>query len=124
MINIRRIIYVLKQRWGTEIDLYKEHEQYLEVETGKITFNRTKYNIKKAIVLPSSTQYANPLIASIAKISGTVVTASRFIIIDAKDLFISNKQITPEENDYVDYRDERYQVLKVEQYDRGIKSHG
>jgi hypothetical protein len=124
MINIRRIIYILKQKWGTEVDLYKEGKQSLEIETGKITYNRKKYTIKKAIVLPSNSQFNNPLIASIAKMSGTMITASRYIILDAKDLNIKGVQVEPEEDDYIDYRDERYQIVKVEQFDRGIKVHG
>lgn len=112
MVDIKRIIYILKRRNGSPIDIYVENKEVLNVFTGKIVSSRTKYSIDKAVVLPSSSEYNNPFVTAIAKLSGTMITVSRSILIDAKDI-----PIIPEEGNYVDYKDARYEIVKVSIYE-------
>jgi hypothetical protein len=62
MIDFRRLIYHLKQSYGTEVDLYKENNEVLDALTGRVTVINTKYTIKKAIVLPSDTSASSPFL--------------------------------------------------------------
>lgn len=116
MVDIKRIIYILKRRNGSPIDIYVEGDEIFNPLTGKSIKSRIKYSIKQAVVLPSSSEYNNPLITAVAKLSGTMITASRNILIDAKDI-----PVIPEEGNYIDYKDSRYEVMKVSIYENKRK---
>lgn len=112
MVDIKRIIYVLKRRSGSPIDIYVEEKELFNPLTGKSKTTRSKYSIDKAVVLPTSSEYNNPFVTALAKLSGTMITTSRSILIDAKDI-----PVIPEEGNYIDYKDQRYEVVKTSIYE-------
>jgi hypothetical protein len=127
MIDFRRLIYHLKQSYGTEVDLYKENNEVLDALTGRVTVINTKYTIKKAIVLPSDTSASSPFLRQanlLFKLSGTLDIDLRQVILDSRDLIFNNIVVIPERNDYINYQEKRYDISQVYVLDRGTKIYG
>lgn len=108
MLNTKRILYTLKRKYGTPLDLYRETNEVVDLETGKRTRNRDKYFVKKAILLPSKLRYVLPI--------GTFNIVDIEIILDAGDL-----KITPMLTDYIIINHQRYEIVSISQFGHGYQ---
>jgi len=111
MNNFREIIYFLKHRYGTPIDIYTESVPILNPETGKNNIVRTKQHIRKAIVLTSNLAQLSPFIQQTNRLSGH----SGEVNIDTRDILIDPRDVTvsPKLTDYIDYNKKRYDIASI-----------
>ncbi len=112
--DFRRTIYKLRKKYGLNIDLYRTSE-VSDYKTGNRITTRTKFPIKKGIMLPSAVfrdyNYATLLTGvQPAQYGGIIDTTVRRVIIEKKDLpdgFVLTI------NDYCIIRHERYSIKEI-----------
>lgn len=117
LVFIRRVIYNLKRRYGFPLDIYRIISTVTNRETGKKIQEKSKYHIKRAIVLPNQVQkrFAFDLAYLAANKDFTYgaeyLSNLRDIIIDVRDL---PKEFEITINDYIIYDGKRYQIKIIE----------
>ena len=116
--NIRRLIYTLKRRYGTPVDLYNNVVTPGNLETGDKNVTRQVYNIKRAVITPTGVTIAQVFSAAYMKTIGRdFAYGSLFdrdiknIVVDACDL-PKNVQPTPEW--FAVIHGKRFAVTKVD----------
>jgi len=109
---VKKILYQLKRRFGSLVDLYHVVQVIHDPTTGKDIIIRDKYTIRKAVILPTllKRQMAEEMGFHSSTGPGFDV-ATRTIIIDRVDLL---KGIEIKNVDYFVIEHERYNIKSVE----------
>jgi len=120
MNNLREVIYAMKHRFGTPVDIYSPTPPVLNPETGKNIISIGKQHIRKAVVVTKSLyNWVSTLGNKISKNSGMVETDITEFVIDSKDV-----RVPPNLNDYIDYNNSRYDISKIAPIDKNNKVFG
>lgn len=114
MINIKRLLYSLKRRFGTCMDFYRETDTVTNIETGLTTFNHCKFHIDDGIFLDQREGVRNPVNKILDQFAGMMDTYDVAILIDGND-FCDN--YIPELNDYVIIENQRYEIQNIQEVD-------
>lgn len=112
MRTFREVVYFLKQRYGTPIDIYNESVPILDPQTGKNSITRVKQHINKAIIYSSDIKHllaSMPLSPNFSRFQGIFDSDIINVIIDPHDM----NGYTPQLMDYIDYNGDRYDVAQI-----------
>lgn len=117
---IRQALYQLKHQFGDTVEVYRGESMKTAVTTGVKTFTLSSFTVRKCIVAPSNLQ--RRIFASISYISASKPFVSSggpgwdaemtTFIFDGRDIPM-DYQI--EKEDWLVYRDKRYDISVVEQ---------
>jgi len=121
---VKRLLYQLKQDYGSMIHIYKTISSDIDLKTGKTVVNRTVHKVRKAIVLPSilarKFSYDLSFIAANKNFTygGFYDVNTRLVILDRIDL---PKNYALAIEDYVIIGTKRYDVKQFEvlEHDQG-----
>jgi hypothetical protein len=113
---IRKTIYSLKRKYGTEVTYFRLNSSNTDYDTGEKIVDTTAYRITKCAALPA--KLARELTKNVSMISGnklfawggTYDAAVRVFIIDSYDL---PRGFVPEMDDYIVYNGYRYSIKDV-----------
>jgi hypothetical protein len=114
LINLRPVIYSLKNDYGFRLDLYRKDE-VVNLETGRKITTRIKYKIKKAILLPNQMfrdfNYGTIIkTGGNAQVGGILDLRQRIILIDKREL---PRNFEIDSNDYVVFNHDRYEIREI-----------
>ena len=113
---IRKTIYGLKRKYGTEVTYYQLNSASTNYDTGEQDVEPTAYIIRKCIALPAKA--SREMTKNISMISadklfawgGVYDAAVRTFIIDGKDL---PPDFEPNNSDYLGYEGYRYSIKDI-----------
>ncbi len=114
MLSIKRLLYSLKRRFGTEIDFYQEVDTESNVLTGKRNTVRTKYSIPNGVFLDQNLLSTNPLNKILGQLTGMMDTSKVTVLFDAFDFEVP---YIPTLSDYVIIHHQRYEISEINQVD-------
>lgn len=104
-------IYVLKRQYGDVIDIYKLESSDTDVRTGVKVVTTTVYHIKRAVILPAGYSRAKLSTGMGGGFPGGLRDSNaRDFIVDRKDAALE----TLTADDWIVYKNRKYQVAKVE----------
>lgn len=118
--EIRRIIYVLKRKYGLPLDLYEIQKSDVDVKTGKKTVTKRKVAIQRAVVIPVQIDrkfaYDLSFVAANKNFTygGFFDTGKRSVLIDKRDLPADFKI---NNDSKVLFKHKRYSVVSFEEFD-------
>lgn len=119
---IRRVLYSLKRDYGTPMDLYQLISSETNPKTGKVTLDRRRISIRKAIILPSvlARKFSYDLSYIAANKNFTYGANydinSRTVIVEANDL---PSDIEIKIDDWVVIENRRYEIKSSERLEHG-----
>lgn len=119
---LRSLLYKLKRQFGKTIDIYRLDSSVVNRETGKKTIVKTKYTIKKAIVLTNqearSFQYDKSYISAAKNFTygAWFDVDSRLFIIDSVDLPVGFKILI---DDFIIFGQQRFEIKNATIADTG-----
>jgi hypothetical protein len=112
--DVRRLLYSMKRRFGTPVDLYHETDSQPNVQTGVITQNRIKVHIPDAVFLDQSMVDRGTLSKILGQLTGVMTTVSAAILIDGSE-FTDKFHLALK--DYVIIEDQRYEIISIKEID-------
>lgn len=117
MNEIRRALYILKQKYGFPIGVYYRNPDTVNLQTGVMSVIETAYQIKRAIVLPFSVfaklfrHFGNAAF----NYGGDLDVERRVFVIDRRD--IPSVEFTNTEQWYIIYNHKRYSFEKMDNFE-------
>jgi hypothetical protein len=112
--NVKRLVYSLKRRFGTEMNFYRENDSQPDTESGVIFQDRKKYHIENGVFLEQTAIDYGSLIKVLGQLSGTMEVVNAIILLDGSDF---NDEFMPHQKDYVIIKHQRYEIKSVKEVD-------